>query len=105
MFWLKRSPKTGSMFITLLCEIVLKESDQEISSILIDVNYEIGLKKKASTFENRLTKRFFLTPNRQSNDFLDTKQTQSLSPLENKVVFRKEHSPSPSSSTSNYDCT
>ena len=90
------------MFITSLCEIVLKESDQEISSILIDVNYEIGLKKKASTFENRLTKRFFLTPNRQPNDFLVTQSPQSLSSPSSKIVFRQEHSPSPMSRASNY---
>ena len=61
LFKQTRSKKSGSLFISLLCEIVRKKPEQELKSILTDVNREIVKKEKTLEFVIRLTKNFHLT--------------------------------------------
>ena len=62
---LSRSPQTGSLFITSLCKLIVKEPNEELSVLLTDLNYEMaarkGRDKTLSTYVNQLTKRFYLT--------------------------------------------
>ena len=62
---LSRSPQTGSLFITSLCKLIVKEPNEELSLLLTDLNYEMaerkGRDKTLSTYVNQLTKRFYLT--------------------------------------------
>ena len=73
-----RNPESGSWYIQTLCDVITKDMDEELSHMLIDVNSLLSKREKMMpTFENRLTKRFYLIEKESAKSTMPIKSLNS----------------------------